>query len=54
MFTPDKFQIDAVNDVKKGINVLVVAPTGSGKHTLPKNQLIITYQNIKIFFTQHP
>ena len=31
MFTPDKFQVDAVNDVKKGSNVLVVAPTGSGK-----------------------
>ena len=31
MFTPDKFQVDAVNDLKKGSNVLVVAPTGSGK-----------------------
>ena len=31
MFTPDKFQVDAVNDVKNGNNVLVVAPTGSGK-----------------------
>ena len=31
MFTPDKFLIDAINDVKNGNNVLVVAPTGSGK-----------------------
>ena len=31
MFTPDQFQVDAVNDVKNGNNVLVVAPTGSGK-----------------------
>ena len=31
MFTPDKFQEEAVNDVKNGNNVLVVAPTGSGK-----------------------
>ncbi len=31
MFTPDKFQVDAVKDVKNGNNVLVVAPTGSGK-----------------------
>ena len=30
MFKPDKFQVDAVNDVKKGSNVLVVAPAGSG------------------------
>ena len=33
MFIPDKFQIDAINDVKKGSNVLVVAHTGTHTHT---------------------
>ena len=52
MFTPDKFQYDAINDVKKGNNVLVVAPTGSGK-TYIAEQSITHYlsQNKNIFYT---
>ena len=31
MFIADDFQIEAINDIKSNNNVLVVAPTGSGK-----------------------
>ena len=31
MFVADDFQIEAINDIKSNNNVLVVAPTGSGK-----------------------
>ena len=31
MFVPDNFQVQAINDIKSNNNVLVVAPTGSGK-----------------------
>ena len=31
MFVPDNFQVNAINDIKSNNNVLVVAPTGSGK-----------------------
>ena len=54
MFTPDKFQVDAVNDVKKGNNVLVVAPTGSGKTYIAEKSIDYYLSKQKIFFTQHP
>ena len=31
MFTPDKFQTDAIYNITHGCNVIVTAPTGSGK-----------------------
>ena len=52
MFTPDKFQIDAVNDVKKGSNVLVVAPTGSGKTYIAEKSIDYYLSKQKnIFYT---
>ena len=54
MFTPDKFQTDAINDVKKGSNVLVVAPTGSGKTYIAEKSIDYYLSKQKIFSTQHP
>ncbi len=52
MFTPDKFQVDAVNDVKKGNNVLVVAPTGSGKTYIAEKSIDYYLSKQKnIFYT---
>ena len=52
MFTPDKFQIDAINDVKKGSNVLVVAPTGSGKTYIAEKSIDYYLSKQKnIFYT---
>ena len=52
MFVLDQFQIDAVSDIKSNNNVLVVAPTGSGK-TLIAEKSIEYYlkQNKNIFYT---
>jgi len=52
MFVLDQFQIDAVSDIKSNNNVLVVAPTGSGK-TLIAEKSIEYYlkKNKNIFYT---
>ena len=52
MLVLDQFQIDAVSDIKSNNNVLVVAPTGSGK-TLIAEKSIEYYlkQNKNIFYT---
>jgi len=48
----DQFQIDGIQEIKSNNNVLVVAPTGSGK-TLIANEAIKYYlkKNYKIFYT---
>jgi len=52
MLVLDQFQIDAVSDIKSNNNVLVVAPTGSGK-TLIAEKSIEYYlkKNKNIFYT---
>ena len=52
MLVLDQFQIDAVSDIKSNNNVLVVAPTGSGK-TLIAEKSIDYYlkKNKNIFYT---
>jgi superfamily II RNA helicase len=51
-FNLDQFQIDAVESIKKDFNVLVVAPTGSGK-TFIAEQAIEKYtkQNQNVIYT---
>lgn len=52
MIKLDQFQIDGIQEIKSNNNVLVVAPTGSGK-TLIANEAIKYYlkKNYKIFYT---
>ncbi len=52
MFVADDFQIEAINDIKSNNNVLVVAPTGSGK-TYIAEKSIEHYLNKKqnVFYT---
>ena len=52
MYVLDQFQIDAISDIKGNNNVLVVAPTGSGK-TLIAEKSIDHYleKNKNIFYT---
>ncbi len=52
MLVLDQFQIDAISDIKSNNNVLVVAPTGSGK-TLIAEKSIEYYlkKNKNIFYT---
>ena len=56
MLVLDQFQIDAISDIKSNNNVLVVAPTGSGKtliaeksieYYLKKNKNIFLYINLR-------
>ena len=51
-FNLDQFQIDAVESINKDFNVLVVAPTGSGK-TFIAEQAIEKYtkQNQNVIYT---
>ena len=39
MLVLDQFQIDAVSDIKSNNNVLVVAPTGSGKTLIAEKSI---------------
>ena len=52
MFQLDKFQMDSIKDIKNKNNILVVAPTGSGK-TLISEKSFEYYlkNNKKIFYT---
>ena len=61
MFVADDFQIEAINDIKSNNNVLVVAPTGSGKtyiaeksieHYLNKQQNVFYTTPIKALSNQ--
>ena len=53
MIKLDQFQIDGIQEIKSNNNVLVVAPTGSGK-TLIANEAIKYYlKKIIKYFTQH-
>ena len=61
MFVADDFQIEAINDIKSNNNVLVVAPTGSGKtyiaeksieHYLKKQQNVFYTTPIKALSNQ--
>tara|TARA_Y100000768_G_scaffold214444_1_gene161617 strand:+ start:264 stop:2129 length:1866 start_codon:yes stop_codon:yes gene_type:complete len=61
MFVADDFQLEAINDIKSNNNVLVVAPTGSGKtyiaeksieHYLNKQQNVFYTTPIKALSNQ--
>ena len=47
MIQLDKFQIDSINDIKNLNNVLVVAPTGSGKTLIAEKSVEYYIQNNK-------
>lgn len=47
MIQLDKFQIDSINDIKNLNNVLVVAPTGSGKTLIAEKSIEYYIQNNK-------
>ncbi len=51
-FKLDQFQIDAVESINKNFNVLVVAPTGSGKTYIAEKAIEkYTKQNQKVIYT---
>lgn len=52
MFKLDQFQIDAISDIKSNNNVLVIAPTGSGKTLIAERAIEFYLQKQKnIFYT---
>ena len=51
-FNLDKFQIQAIDSINKDFNVLVVAPTGSGKTYIAEKAIEkYTKQNQNVIYT---
>ena len=47
MYVLDQFQIDAISDIKGNNNVLVVAPTGSGKTLIAEKSIDFYLENME-------
>ena len=48
MLVLDQFQTDAVSDIKSNNNVLVVAPTGSGKTLIAEKSIAVSYTHLTL------